>query len=215
MPVQGPDCWFSRARPGVQSRLTCALALLAVATLSVGCAKHIGDACTLSTDCSINGDRLCDTTQPGGYCTQFNCEPNSCPDNSVCVRFAESTCSAPTQSARFVRTFCIGTCESDGDCRGDYRCVDLHTQPGRTVVDLDPPTWKVCIVPEPGSASDPAAEPAICRPPPSMSAGDDSGSQATDAASEAEAATIVDGSLVDGNGMVDAAVDAVADPAAD
>src|SRR5258705_13828561 len=55
------------------------------ASLAVGCSPKIGDKCSVSTDCSVQGDRLCDPTQPGGYCTVFNCEPDRCPDESVCV----------------------------------------------------------------------------------------------------------------------------------
>src|SRR5690242_18467125 len=59
-------------------RFGAALTLWIVAT---GCKPKIGDECKTSTDCSVTGDRLCDITQPSGYCTIFNCEePGSCPD---------------------------------------------------------------------------------------------------------------------------------------
>jgi hypothetical protein len=54
------------------------LAAAALLALVAGCAPKIGDKCTVSTDCSVSGDRLCDSTQPSGYCTVFNCEPNAC-----------------------------------------------------------------------------------------------------------------------------------------
>src|SRR5687768_17386078 len=60
------------------------MALLAAAT---GCAPEIGDDCTTSIDCSQLGDRLCDTSQPDGYCTIFNCEPDQCPEEAVCIAF--------------------------------------------------------------------------------------------------------------------------------
>jgi hypothetical protein len=92
-------------------------ALLA-ATLSAACAPEIGDSCATSTDCSVNGDRICDVAQPNGYCTIRDCEPNTCPDGSRCVefRFAEE---------RHATTWCMWGCEGDGDCRtGDgYACV--------------------------------------------------------------------------------------------
>ncbi|MFW5740185.1 MAG: hypothetical protein ACOC1F_07450, partial [Myxococcota bacterium] len=58
-----------------------------LATWMLGCNPKIGDDCTNSTDCSVSGDRLCDTTQPGGYCTVFNCEPDMCPEEAQCVAF--------------------------------------------------------------------------------------------------------------------------------
>src|SRR5215471_3440991 len=53
------------------------------------CGKQIGDPCTLSTDCSPHGDRLCDPepSSPGGYCTVLGCDVSTCPDEAVCVRF--------------------------------------------------------------------------------------------------------------------------------
>ena len=53
----------------------------------LGCSPKIGDECATALDCSALGDRLCDTTQPGGYCTIFNCEPDTCPEEAACVAF--------------------------------------------------------------------------------------------------------------------------------
>src|SRR6188768_1286101 len=83
------DSAFSTGSPFTRRAL---LALrLALVTLmgavALGCTPQIGDKCTVSTNCSTTGDRLCDVTQPGGYCTKFNCEPGGCPDDSVCVNF--------------------------------------------------------------------------------------------------------------------------------
>ena len=81
--------WVLRTLRGLRSlpvlRLLPALAALALAPV-LGCTPNIGNKCSLSTDCSQLGDRLCDTTQPGGYCTVFNCEPDQCP-NAICVAF--------------------------------------------------------------------------------------------------------------------------------
>src|SRR5690242_10057186 len=84
---------------------------------AAGCSPKIGDKCSVSTDCSQVGDRLCDPTQPGGYCTIFNCEPDRCPDEAVCVAFNEISCSSPSLSRRFQRTFCMLHCNSNNDCR--------------------------------------------------------------------------------------------------
>lgn len=94
------------------------------------CAPKIGDGCETSSDCSANGDRLCDPTEPGGYCTIFNCEPGSCPGESVCIAFQArpslaSACSDAQESSRFRRTFCVAKCSSNGDCRSGYECAEL------------------------------------------------------------------------------------------
>lgn len=153
---------------------------LAFASLVAGCAPKIGDKCTISTDCSQLGDRLCDTTQPEGYCTIFNCEPDTCPD-SVCVAFdpdLDPACGSADDSrwARFERTFCMKPCEDSSDCRDGYKCVvlkdeDLQDTPQTKthraqIVDIDPVARGVCLVggavPAPPSAD--AGVPAICEP---------------------------------------------------
>lgn len=94
------------------------LASTFLASAAVGCAPRIGDGCASQTNCSINGDRVCDVTQPGGYCTVFDCSPDTCPDDAVCVRFEPDT-------PRLSRNVCMRRCNGDGDCRTDrgYRCV--------------------------------------------------------------------------------------------
>src|SRR5262245_45717640 len=116
------------------------------ACLATGCSPKIGDKCSVSTDRSVQGDRLCDPSQPGGYCTVFNCEPNGCPDESVCVAFNEASCSSPALSRRFQRTFCMATCGSDGDCRAGHKRLDTSTDPLRQVVDVNPSGRSICAV---------------------------------------------------------------------
>jgi hypothetical protein len=60
---------------------------LAAVLAFAACGRNIGDNCTTNPDCSPNGDRTCDLSQPGGYCTIEGCDQTSCPDNSACVRF--------------------------------------------------------------------------------------------------------------------------------
>jgi hypothetical protein len=152
------------------------LGLFALSSLA-GCSPKIGDDCTISTDCSIQGDRLCDPTQPGGYCTVFNCEPNRCPSEAVCVGFGEPSCSSAALSRRFLRTFCMLVCESNDDCRAGYVCVDTATDPLRKVVDQDPQSLRVCAVPSSNSpTSMPGMDPAICR---AVDAGAGSGTDAS------------------------------------
>jgi hypothetical protein len=120
------------------------LPVIALLSLAAACKPEIGDECELSTDCSATGDRLCDTTQPAGYCTIFNCEPGSCPEEAVCIGFN-------MESARFFRSFCMRTCEGNDDCRTGYECVDMRVPGntyGATVIESDSGDGKVCAVPE-------------------------------------------------------------------
>lgn len=92
-----------------------AIVLMLPALVAAGCKDHIGDSCGSSTDCSVTGERQCDLAQPGGYCTVFACDPDTCPEGA-CVewRFIPS---------RTAETWCMKTCNSNGDCRRDYSCV--------------------------------------------------------------------------------------------
>jgi hypothetical protein len=110
--------------------------LLAAAT---GCAPEIGDDCTTSIDCSQLGDRLCDTSQPNGYCTIFNCEPDQCPEEAVCIGFGtdiDPACQGVEDPrwSRFERTFCMLACEEQEDCRSGYICA---SPPDRRAISID------------------------------------------------------------------------------
>jgi len=139
------------------------MAVLAVVT---GCAPKIGDKCTVSTDCSAQGDRICDITQPGGYCTEFNCEPDSCPDGAACINFGTTlsigdpgspdnpndpstvptACRVSQGNSPYQRSFCLAACESDSDCRADYACIEPETI-GGVKADYDSARrGKVCAV---------------------------------------------------------------------
>ncbi len=137
------------------SRLPEKLLLLALLmALAVGCKPKIGDDCQLSPDCSAAGDRLCDITAPGGYCTVYNCEPGSCPeDESLCVEFGAerspvSTCSDAQSPSPYARTFCMATCESDDDCRDGYQCASLSGTNDWNAILIDKDRGaKACLVP--------------------------------------------------------------------
>jgi len=91
------------------------ISLLAVLALT-GCKMHIGDGCGNSVDCSVTGERQCDLSQPGGYCTIFACDADTCPEGA-CVewRFVPS---------RTAETWCMKTCDDTRDCRrSEYSCV--------------------------------------------------------------------------------------------
>jgi hypothetical protein len=100
---------FDAVRP-----LLCILVMFVFA----GCAPEIGDQCQSALDCSAQGSRLCDRTQPGGYCTLRGCESGTCPQDAVCVKFR------PEQE-RLATTYCMAKCSDDADCRSDedYRCT--------------------------------------------------------------------------------------------
>lgn len=80
-----------------------------VVALFCGCASKIGDGCSTNNDCGVN--RICDRSQPGGYCTISPCELNACPKESVCISFDTT------------ESFCMTRCAADGDCRSGYECV--------------------------------------------------------------------------------------------
>lgn len=148
---------------GVRSLAPIAAVALA-AVVASGCGDEIGDSCTLSNDCSAQGDRTCDLASPEGYCTIQGCDFDSCPEEAICVRFfpsvetnisctADGDCSpdelcalggfcVPRSSE--VR-FCMKSCGSGGDCRDRYECrtEDLMlAHGGEPVLDpsKDPPS---------------------------------------------------------------------------
>ncbi|MGB0678667.1 MAG: hypothetical protein ACPGUV_03290 [Polyangiales bacterium] len=106
-----------------------ALALL----LSLGgCAKQIGDSCQSAFDCSSQGERDCDISQPGGYCTIQGCDPDTCPDGARCVRWRGFL-------ARTAQRWCMQSCGKDSDCRGDYTCraaVDIRDNDGQVLAEV-------------------------------------------------------------------------------
>ncbi|MEZ4254272.1 MAG: hypothetical protein R3A78_00935 [Polyangiales bacterium] len=126
-----------------------AVLFVLLACAAYGCAPAIGDDCDISTDCSVTGDRICDIAQPGGYCTVFNCDQNSCPDDSVCVEYSYDP-------ARLAQTWCMAPCEDNGDCRGGrYKCTKASAiidNDGRSiarVLDSGGDKKKFCAVTEP------------------------------------------------------------------
>jgi hypothetical protein len=90
------------------------LALLALGVAA--CAPRLGDGCKTSTDCSVQGTRICDRAQPGGYCTIANCKPGDCGDEGVCVRWRPD-------EPRLSTTYCMAKCDTTRDCDRDaYVC---------------------------------------------------------------------------------------------
>ena len=132
------------------------LGILAAALLGVasGCSPDIGASCTTSINCSQMGDRVCDTSMPGGYCTQFSCEPDTCPEEAACIAFrqwpsAVTACQDPSDT-RMLRTFCMVHCSDNSDCRSGYICADLNAVGnawGASLADRNNRDARVCIVP--------------------------------------------------------------------
>lgn len=60
---------------------------LALALTTASCGRKIGDTCQTAADCDPNGGRICDLSQPGGYCTILGCNETSCPSEATCVRY--------------------------------------------------------------------------------------------------------------------------------
>ncbi len=115
------------------------------------CAPKLGDGCERDTECSVNRDRICDRSQPGGYCTLADCSSNSCPDDGVCVRFQPD-------EPRLARSWCMAECSSTRDCDRDrYVCrtaaqinreaqtEDQSSPPIAVVLDSNP-SRKFCVV---------------------------------------------------------------------
>jgi len=131
--------------------LPAALFALAVS----GCQPQIGDKCVLNTDCSVSGTRQCDTSMPGGYCTIFNCGPNSCPDQTACYLFNAEVQGCPYSDrspSRTAHSFCMKDCQQNSDCRAGYECHDLRGGPWNAVLLDDNQNQAVCV-PVPDKAS--------------------------------------------------------------
>jgi hypothetical protein len=134
-------------RAPVELRLAFVLALV-----SAACRPEIGDPCEVSTDCSPTGERICDITQkPGGYCTVFNCEPDECPEEAVCVKFGDAIsavegCEDPLGAGPYARTYCLKKCGENNDCRESdgYKCLDPRRAWDAVVLDV---YSKVCGIP--------------------------------------------------------------------
>jgi len=178
--------------------------VLCAATVLLGCQPDIGDACKTVADCSLTGDRICDVTSPGGYCTQFNCIPGKCPDEAVCVGFfteLSNACSEPLTDQRFERSFCMKKCSSSSDCRESegYTCMAPPAAVNAVVLEGgEDANASVCMVNQvpPTPEPKPGAEPQICSADASAGPPD----AATTDAPLGDADAAADGTHVDGSG---------------
>ncbi|MET0343668.1 MAG: hypothetical protein ABW252_21830 [Polyangiales bacterium] len=115
--------------------------IVAACILLGACAPKLGDSCNRATDCSANGDRVCDEAQPGGYCTIANCEPGTCGDEGLCVRFRPD-------EPRLSSQWCMAKCGSDCD-RGAYTCKsaeELNSEAQPNTVGANESTARIAVV---------------------------------------------------------------------
>ena len=108
---------------------------------ALGCGAEIGDSCSQNTDCDPQGTRICDQSQPDGYCTIESCDEDTCPEEAICVRFFPApfltrSCADPGDCApdelclsdgfctplSTERRYCVRRCGTDGACRDGYQC---------------------------------------------------------------------------------------------
>jgi len=113
------------------------IALVVFLISIVGCEPEIGDSCSNDTDCGTSENIICDTTQPGGYCIQLGCHPDSCPEEADCVAVIEG------EEREF---YCLKGCNRDADCRREYICfIPKDDTSPIQIIDYEPNYIGVCI----------------------------------------------------------------------
>lgn len=127
------------AQNGRSARARCWTVALLAALAAAGCGKQIGDNCQTASDCNPNGGRICDLSQPGGYCTVLGCDETTCPSEATCIRYFPSA---------FLTKPCNPYCE---DRQGLTSSADAGTtdDAGSAV----PPPCPAKFPPTPGSTS--------------------------------------------------------------
>lgn len=180
------------------------IALFALALAGTGCGKKIGDECESATECiSTDTDRICLTQTgegfPDGYCSQFNCSPDSCPEEASCVAYrrtlAGGECADQANRSRLERTYCMLTCNKDSDCRSGYKCLkaDGDNPLGATVIDRDPDV-KICTLEYVVPDEQPERQSAVCEVQ-VFNQPASSGSSSSDSPGDAAADGAVDGAV--------------------
>lgn len=100
-----------------------------LAGLIAACGHKIGDSCSVSSDCSSDGTRVCDTFSPGGSCTIEGCDFGSCPEEAVCVRFFpaqnSNTCTKTCTDSEVcaIGDECVPRCSTTNLCEPDEVCT--------------------------------------------------------------------------------------------
>ena len=114
---------------------TTMIMLLLAGFVAGGCAASIGDSCSTNVECSPQGERICDRAQVEGYCTIQGCGANTCPDESVCIRFfptalLSTPCDPRSEDATNLAVTPTNDCASDETCLLSGLCV-LRSQEQR------------------------------------------------------------------------------------
>jgi hypothetical protein len=102
-----------------------------IALLLAACQPSIGDSCITDAECGRN--QVCDSTMPGGYCLEFDCDLDTCPPEAVCVGFV--------QDGEVLINACMERCSGDSDCRtrDGYVCRDdMGSIPFCGIAPLEP-----------------------------------------------------------------------------
>jgi hypothetical protein len=116
----------------------------------VACGAEIGDECGNDNDCSPNGDRNCDDSEPGGYCLIIGCSAGECPGEASCVEFT-TPCpeNMDAEMCEMIepnrgRTYCMKHCKKNGDCRSGYDCI-APEELSASIIDLNSNQHKICV----------------------------------------------------------------------
>jgi len=91
----------------------------------VACGHNVGDSCRVSSDCDpTGGSRVCDVSQPGGYCLVEGCDEYSCPSDSACIRlFPTAFLSKPCDPTALKSS--NGTATGETGCAPNEICLDI------------------------------------------------------------------------------------------
>jgi len=133
--------------------------LFILSVLVMGCEDKIGDSCSRDMDCSVDGDRSCDNSQPGGYCLIVTCSPDDCPDEAACTEFitpspefdsddAEAEALYEQLAPNRSRTYCLARCRKNRDCRSGYHCAldpELDADLNGMIIDSNFEGLGVCV----------------------------------------------------------------------
>jgi hypothetical protein len=138
--------------------------VFAAVLVLVSCQPEIGDSCSNASDCSQQGERTCDITEPGGYCTIFGCNIDNCPEEAACIGFQSVVSIAPECSSlqarpRLQRALCLRTCKKNSDCRSGYACVDMAQENPWGAQVISRGSGKVCALTPPEA---PVGDTAVC-----------------------------------------------------
>lgn len=78
-------------------------------------AAPVGSVCMNHSDCAATGgDPICLYNWPSGYCSEgCNINAPDCPSGALCMQ------AGPDEG------LCVGTCNTNADCRSGYACLDM------------------------------------------------------------------------------------------